>query len=374
MTNRAQRSLRTGDLLSLGVSPDELRGPRWRQPFHGVHAPVVDDEDHPLQRIQDAAALVPPGGALAGWAAGHQLGAHDLDGRGRSGHDQERIMIVVPLSCHPAPRPGIQFVRSALGDGDLVEIDGIRVTAAVRTCFDVARSSSVEEGLVGADIICRQVGLEPADVQEYAEQHPRMRGLPVARAVLALADRRSRSSGESRLRYIWVVQAGLPRPQCNPYVLDGTGDVVAMTDLLDLETGLAGEYDGAEHRSLRQHTADNAREEDLEGLGIEVVRATSLDVGPLRDRTVARILAGRGRAAGQVRSWGWRPSPIPRPVAANSRPVAANSRPVAANSRPVAADSRPVAANSRPAAADSRPAAADSRPAAADSRPVAANW
>jgi hypothetical protein len=317
MTSRAQRSLRTSELLSLGVSPDELRGPRWRQPFRGVHAPVVQDEGDPLQRIQDAAALVPPGGALAGWAAGHLLGAADLDGRGRSGHSQEKVVIAVPLACHPAPRPGVRFVRSALGDGDVVEIDGIRVTSAVRTCFDVARSSSVEEGLVGADIMCRQVGLEPADVQEYAEQHPRMRGLPVARAALALADRRSRSSGESRLRYIWVVEAGLPRPQCNPYVLDGAGDVVAMPDVLDVEAGLAGEYDGAEHRSLRQHTADNAREEDLEGLGLEVVRATSLDVGPLRVRTVARILAGRERAVGQVRSWGWRPSPVPRPLAAN---------------------------------------------------------
>jgi hypothetical protein len=317
VTSRAQRCLHTRDLLALGVSPDELRGPRWRRPFHGVHAPVVQDAGAPLQRIQDAAALVPPGGALAGWAAGHLLGAVDLDGRGRSGHDQEEVLIVVPLSCHPASRPGVRFVRSALSDGDVVDVYGIRATSAVRTCFDIARSSTVEEGLVGADIICRQVGLDPADIQVYAERHPRMRGLPVARSVLSLADRRSRSSGESRLRYIWVVEAGLPRPQCNPYVLDGTGAVVAMADVLDVESGLAGEYDGAEHRSLRQHTADNAREEGLEGLGLAVVRATSLDVGPLRARTVARILAGCERAAGQVRSWGWCPSPLPRPGTTN---------------------------------------------------------
>ena len=89
MTYQAQRCLRTGELLSLGISPEELRGPRWRQPFHGVHAPTVPDEDDPLQRIQDAAALVPPGGALGGWAAGHLLGADDLDGRGRSGRERE---------------------------------------------------------------------------------------------------------------------------------------------------------------------------------------------------------------------------------------------------------------------------------------------
>ena len=234
---------------------------------------------------------------FAGWAAAHLLGASELDGRGRSGHDSEDIVIVVPRSTHLTLRAGVRYRRWTLADDDVRAVAGTRVTSPVRTAFDLARASTVEEGLVATDIACRQLGIDPRDVEEYLQAHPRKRGVPVARAVLSLTDPRSRSSGESRLRYVWVVEAGLPRPQCNPYVLDADGAVVAMPDLLDLESGLAGEYDGSTHRGLREHTEDNAREECLEDLGVVVVRATSLDLGPARARTVGRLLAGQRRAA-----------------------------------------------------------------------------
>lgn len=299
--------------MALGVSPDELRGPRWRNPFHGVHAPSVADPTDPRQRILDAVELVPSGGAIGDWSAGHLLGAGELDGRGRSGREQEDVVIIVPPTCHPAPRQGIRFIRCRLTDDDLVEVDGVVVTGPVRTGFDLARGSTVEEGLVATDVLCRRLGLAPEPVLDYALCHPRMRGVPVSRTVLALTDPRSRSSGESRLRYIWVVVAGLRRPQCNPYVVDEAGVVVATTDLLDDDTGLVGEYDGSTHRELGEHTKDNVREEGLEGMGLVVVRATSLDVGPDRARTVERLLDGARRAQAQTaRTWGWRPGPLPR--------------------------------------------------------------
>ena len=305
---RPQPSLRTTDVLALGVTAKELRGPRWRAPFRGVHSPVVPDPASPAQRVLDAAELVPPGGAIGGWAAGWLLGATDLDGRGRSGLESEDIVIVVPRGHHPASREGIRFVRTALADSDVIMVDGLVVTTAVRTGFDLARSTDVEEGLVATDVLCRQLGLAPAGLLEYAEQHPRLEGSPVARAVLALTDPRSRSTGETRLRYIWVVQAGLPRPQCNAYVVDEHGTVIAMPDLLDERTGLAGEYDGSSHREAAEHTEDNNREERMEGMGLVVVRATSIDVGPQRERTVTRLLAGQARASAVTsRSWGWCP-------------------------------------------------------------------
>jgi hypothetical protein len=91
-----QVSLRTSHLLALGVTPKELRGPRWRSPFRGVHTPAVPSPLSPAQRVQDAAELVPAGGAIGGWAAGWLLGATDLDGRGRSGREPEDLVVVVP--------------------------------------------------------------------------------------------------------------------------------------------------------------------------------------------------------------------------------------------------------------------------------------
>lgn len=305
----AARSLRTADLLALGVSPEELRGPRWRSPFRGVHTPMVAAPESPRQRVLDVVELIPPGGAIGGWAAGFLLGASELDGRGRSGRETRDVVILGPRVHHSSPRDGVQFLRSALAEDDVVEVDGVPVSGPLRTAFDLARGSTAEEGLVDTDILCRQLALEPSCVREYAAKHARFRGAPVARRVLALADPRSRSSGESRLRYIWVVEAGLPRPECNPYIVAEDGSVVAMPDLLDVGSGLCGEYDGATHRHLDGHTADNAREEQLEDLGLVLVRATSLDVGPFRARTVQRLRAGQRRATVQARQWGWRPSP-----------------------------------------------------------------
>lgn len=312
MTGRPQRSLRTGELRTLGVTRGELAGPRWRAPFHGIRSPAVADAAPPLQRLLDVAEIVPAGGAIGGWGAAHLLGATELDGRGRSGREREDVLVLAPRPHHHAARPGVRFLRSRLEDGDVVDVGGIPVTGAVRTAFDLARASTVENGMVATDVLCRMLGLQPAEVVLYLEEHPRFRGVPVARRVLALTDPWSRSTGESRLRYVWVVEAGLPHPRCNPYVLDELGSVVAMPDLLDDGSGLAGEYDGATHRHLADHTSDNAREEDLEDLGVVVVRATSLDLGPLRPRTVTRLRAGRRRAAATASGrWGWRPSPPP---------------------------------------------------------------
>jgi hypothetical protein len=304
--------MRTAQLLELGVSPGELRGPGWRTPFYGVHAPAGDSSECELQRILDAAELVPAGGAIGGWAAAWLLGARELDGRGRSGREREPVLILSPKHLTPAGRPGVQFLRSRLDDGDAVAIRGIPVTAAVRTTFDLARLAEPEDALVAADVMARSLGVRPVDVLRYVERHPRFRGVPTVRLVLDLVDPRSRSTGESRLRWIWVVEAGLPRPQCNAYVLDDVV-VVAMPDLLDVSCGLVGEYDGATHRELEEHTYDNVREEDLERLGLVVVRATSVDVGVRRDRTVSRLLDGYRRAQKKnQRAWGWRPSRIRR--------------------------------------------------------------
>ena len=137
------------------------------------------------------------------------------------------------------------------------------------------------------------------------------------RAIAPLVDPLSRCPGESRLRYLWVVEAGLPTPHCNAYVVDAFGTVVAMPDLLDPEAGMVGEYDGATHRELASHTEDNVREESFEAMGLVVVRATSLDLGPHRDRTIRRVREHHVRAtANQAvpRSWGWRPGRIWTPA------------------------------------------------------------
>jgi hypothetical protein len=311
----AQRALRTADLTSLGVGRGELAGPRWRAPFRGVHTPQVAGVSQAHQRVYDAVELLTPGGAVGGWAAAHLLGVRDLDGLGRDGTTLQPVLLLSPTRQHPAPRPGVRVFRSRLEARDVCTVEGIRVTSPLRTAFDLARAGSVEDGVVALDAVVRDLGLTKGALAEFVRQHPKYRGVPVAREVLRLVDPGARSPGESRLRFVWVVEAGLPPPQVNPYIVDERGEIVAMADLLDDATGLVAEYDGAHHRQLRAHTADNAREETLEGLGLVVVRATSIDVGPDRAALVRRLREGRVRAdANEHGRWGWAPTgPRPHP-------------------------------------------------------------
>jgi hypothetical protein len=306
-----QRALRTQDLRALGTGRGELDGPRWRAPFRGVHTPVLTNPHAARQRIYDAAELLVPGAAVGGWAAAHLLGAASLDGLGLDGRREEPVVLLTPTRQHPCPRPGVRVFRSSLGPDDVIDVDGIPVTSPLRTAFDLARGTTVERGLVAVDAFARAARLDLVAFERYVRRHPRYRGVPVARAVVELCDPRARSGGESRLRYIWIVEAGLPRPEVNPLVVDALGTVVAMTDLLDTGAGLAGEYDGSTHRELEEHTSDNAREEDLEALGLVVVRATSINVGPKRLDLVRRLHVGHERALTTPGSWGWSPSPMP---------------------------------------------------------------
>jgi hypothetical protein len=263
---------------------------------------------------------VPADGAFVGWSAGRLLGAGELDGRGRSGRQVEPVLIGVPTYAqHVAPRDGVRFVRSRFAPDDVVEVRGVRVSREVRTTFDLMRWHGPEDALVLGDVMARWLGVDPAAVLEYARGHGRLRGVRVVRRMAPLVDPSARSTGESRLRYIWVVDAGLPVPRCNPDIVDTLGTVVGMADLLDVEIGLLGEYDGSTHRELEAHTADNSREEDFEDLGLVVVRATSLDVTRHRAKTVARLHQGRRRAVDQtwrgIRSWGWAPARPWRPQA-----------------------------------------------------------
>jgi hypothetical protein len=280
----------------------------------------VADEHAVLQRIYDAAELLTPGGAVGGWAAAYLLGVRDLDGRARDGKRLLPVLLLTPTRHHPTPRPGVRVFRSRLEARDVCTADGIRVTSPLRTAFDLARRGSVEDGVVALDAVVRDLALDLDAVTEFFRQHPRHRGVPVAREALRLVDPGSRSPGESRLRYVWIVEAGLSRPQVNAYVVDPRGEVVAMPDLLDVATGLVAEYDGASHRELGAHTSDNAREEVLESLGLVVVRATSIDVGPGRDALVRRLHDGQDRATRNgPGTWGWAPA-RPRLLRADHNP------------------------------------------------------
>ena len=286
------RPRRTRDLLDAGVTHGQLAGPRWTSILRGVHGSEVD-ASHPLTRILAAAELMPRGAVLGGWAALHLLGVRNLDGRSGPGG---ATLLPVPVCTGPpgrmAPRPGLRVDRSTLREADVSLARGVPITSAVRACADIARWYGVEEGVVAGDAAARAGVTRPNRLRAYVGQLARVPGVPSAQAAARLVDAGSHSAPESRLRCVWVLEAGLPTPLVNPDVVDMKGGHrVGRADLLDAEAALVGEYDGDHHRTLAQHTADNDREESFERLNLTVVRASALDLWPRRQRLVERLQA-----------------------------------------------------------------------------------
>jgi hypothetical protein len=292
----------TADLLRSGVSAYELSGPFWAPIHRGVHTWLPRGRLDAVTRIEAAVAAMPADAALGGWAALRWLDVTDLDGRtGPAAAVDLPITVCTGPVGRMRPQKGIDIDRSTILDVDVVEHRGVLVTRAARSALDVARRRGVEEGLVAADAAMRAGALTSPDLDDAVSRLVRIKAVPAARLVAALASPRAESVPESRLRYVWVVEAGLPAPLVNAVVVDRDGVVLGRSDLLDEEAAMAGEYDGEIHRDLDRHTADNVREEGFEALNLLVTRATSIDLWPQRRRLVHRLRASRRRGLARDR-------------------------------------------------------------------------
>lgn len=269
-------------LLAGGVTRAQLESAAWISPHFGYHR-STQVNDPIRQRIIDAAAVMPVGGVVGGWAAAYLQGAAYLDGgwghpeaiRGR--RSGEPVLLVIPPRA-VVSRPGITTLRASLQDEDVLEQRGIRCTSPTRTAYDVLRlAPDLTKAVVAGDCLLR-AGLTTAEqISAYGRENSGRRGIRQLREAVPLLDGAAASPPESRLRLL-CRKAGLPKLMVNVPVYDLAGDFLGIVDLLEPHAGLGIEYDGEYHRELAQHTADNTREEGLEHNGLAIVRVTSLDL------------------------------------------------------------------------------------------------
>lgn len=134
-----------------------------------------------------------------------------------------------------------------------------------------------------------------AQMRDYVGRKQAWTGVQRARDAVSLADDLSRSPQESRLRLVWQLDADRGRPLVNRPLFDLDGRLLGYPDLLDPEAGVVGEYDGADHRSARQHSDDVDRESGFRDHLLEVVRFTGPDM-TVPNRVTNRIHAAYARA------------------------------------------------------------------------------
>jgi hypothetical protein len=164
---------------------------------------------------------------------------------------------------------------------------------------------SLTEAVVVGDLWLAADLVGPAQLRAFVDLHVGWRGVRQVRRAVPLLDGMSRGPWETRMRMIWVLEAGLPRPLVNPPVFDLRGLLLGYPDLLDAEAATVFEYDGDEHRRVVQHAQDNRREELFEGHELVVGRVTKVDMPHPAD-VARRMTSARARGLRRDRSRdGW---------------------------------------------------------------------
>ena len=267
-----------------GPTPDQTRGPRWRAPSHGLHVPASVDLSIE-QRIIEAGARLPARGMVTGWAALRLAGVAYFEGRHRD----------VPLLLPHASRiraPGVEVRRTRLPLPTPQMRYGVPCAPlAVALVHELRLERDYRELVVMIEMALLAGVVTREEIREVLESSRRMHTRHFD--ALELATGECRSPPEVRMMLTWLLDARFGKPLMNREVLGLDGRLLAVVDLLDVESGSYGEYDGEEHRKRARHRRDVERAETLRDVGLE---GFTVVAGDSSDVQVQRMAAARRRA------------------------------------------------------------------------------
>lgn len=290
----------------LGISRGSRRSAVWEHPFHGVSRPIGADHSDPETRIQNVVPFLPRGAVFTGWAGAFLAGVKYIDGIDRWGNLMP-IVLALPDGMQVRPRDGFIPSRRRLRVDEIDREAPLPTATLTRCAYDLALDApNLTEAVVALDMCTSKVtgGARTTldNLRSLTSRHKKSRGIVQARHAGELSSERSGSPWESRTRALAVEGAGIDEWLVNVPVFDLHEGFLGVADLLDEESGLVLESDGAGHREERPHQADNVREEKFERAGSVVVRVAALD-HTIPTQTIARIRAGRADALRAPKRW-----------------------------------------------------------------------
>ena len=198
-------------------------------------------------------------------------------------------------------RAGIIGHRVRVISGEVVEIDGIRVSGPARTWLDLAHQLPLRYLVAMGDQLIRNPRPElefrslPLAYKDglrlLIRQHPNMKGVEKAR--LALDEMRvgSDSFPETFLR-LALLDAHLPEPELQ-LRLDPDNPWSPVADLGYRKHRIAVQYDGAHHRSREQQSRDNRRDEFFISAGWSYFKSNADDLANGFQELIGRIRRAR---------------------------------------------------------------------------------
>jgi hypothetical protein len=214
-------------------------------------------------------------GVVSGLAASAVLGAKWVD-------------VDTPIELnwpnHRAPH-GVITRNETLLDDEVLCTEGMAVTTAERTAFDLARRGPVGQAVARLDALARATRFELPAVQALAHRHPKVKGLRRVDRVLDLVDAGAESPKETWLRML-LINAGFPRPQTQIPVPGPDSHPLYYLDMGWEHAKIAVEYDGDGHRERPRFRNDIVRSEYIAHLGWTHIRVVA---GARRSEIILRV-------------------------------------------------------------------------------------
>ncbi|WP_035772489.1 hypothetical protein [Arthrobacter sp. Br18] len=225
---------------------------------------------------------------------------------------RKTVHLTRPLGTAAPRRIGVVGHRAGLTGNDVVVIYGVTVTSPAWTWTDLAESLSLHELVAAGDSLLRRPDApfrraplnlpdplcRPDELADVVERRAGARGIRRAREALDLVRPGVDSAPESTLRML-ILDAGLPEPVVNGWIVDPAGRRVSRPDLQYPQYRIALEYEG-EHHLLdpAQWSRDIERDERLRALGWTVLRFSKPHLEPGRvAASMERIRYALARAA-----------------------------------------------------------------------------
>ena len=249
--------------LELAVASGELR-----RVLRGVYvrSDVPDDIE---TRARSAALVISAHSVLRDRAAAW---IHGVDVFGWA-----ELEILPPLeTCvlrwrAPTRRTGVDGRTRDLRPSDVMEIGGLKVTTPLRTALDLGCILWRKDALAALDMFMRIHGITRRQLRRALPRYRRRRGVVQLRELVAIADPRAESPGESWTR-LAIIDAGLPAPTPQHWV-EVDGVPTYRLDLAYPHLKVVVEYDGDEfhHRTEEQRKRDRDRRAWLRDHGWTVI-------------------------------------------------------------------------------------------------------
>lgn len=275
------------EAAAAGISKGQLRGSAWRRVCTGwycwVRYPLTE-----TARLIPIARGLPEGFAFAGPIAAR---LHDLDVPLKG-----RPEVIVPAPTATSERVQAIVRREQLDPSLVVWRKGFPVTSALRTCFDLAARLPPHDAVVALDQALAAGIVDLETLEAFVAGRAGNHGVVRARRAVALAEPRSESPMETRLRLLLQL-SGLPRPEAQVELRTPAGQFVARVDLFYPEPGVAIEYDGDNHRD--RLVEDNRRQNRLLEIGVRLLRYTAPDLRTRANAVVAEVRAALGGTPGR---------------------------------------------------------------------------